>query len=373
MKIIKYLFLLLLLTVVAISIFVATQKGAFIVERSYVINSPRSTVYSFVNDFQNWQDFGAWIVEDPDVKVSYPSNTIGNGASYSWKGKIATGDMQIISTKENESISQNMNYNGSTLAVFLSFKDTIGGTKVTWKTTGKMSFVMKVTAALNGGINSIIGTMQEKSLAYLDKTLVYEINTHNIKIKGIVKKLGTFYLHQTFTSKNSNITKNAGIVFTKILLFCEQNNIELNGKPFIIYHNYDTVNGLSRVSFCIPIKNQILTSSGSDILTGTLEPFEGLKTTLTGDYRHLKKALDQSIAYSKTNKISIDAKFSHLEIYTISKTEIKNPSKWITDIYLPTKLKVIPATENTLKTIDQLEPVKIPETEKQKTEEISEF
>lgn len=373
MRIIKYLFLLLLLSFVALSIFVATQKGEFTVQRSHIINSPKSNIFNFVNDYKNWQDFGAWIVEDPDIKITYPKNTAGNGGSYSWEGKDASGDVQTVFVKENESISQKMNYNGNLLSVFWRFKDTLGGTKVTWKTTGKMNFVMKINAALNGGIDNIIGAMHEKSLANLDKTLVYEMNTYQTKVKGVVKKLGTFYLHQTFTSKLSNITKNANIVFPKIILFCEQNNIELNGKPFTIYHTYDTINGLSRLSFCIPIQEQILTSSGSDILSDKLESFEALKTTLTGDYSHIKKALHKTIKYSNSNKISIDSKFSHLENYTINRTEIKNPSKWITDIYLPIKPKVSPAKISAATVINKPQTVKIPEPAPKNEDEQSEF
>jgi hypothetical protein len=373
MRIIKYLFLLILLSFVALSIFVATQKGEFTVQRSHIINSPKSNVFIFVNDYKNWQDFSSWIVEDPEIKIRLPEKTIGTGASYSWEGEKAIGNLQTTAVKENESISQKMNYNGDLFSVLLTFKDTVGGTKVTWKTTGKMSFAMKITAALNGGIDNIVGALHEKSLANLDKTLVYEMNTHKVEVKGIVKKLETFYLYQTFTTKISNITKNAQIVFPKIILFCEQNNIELNGKPFTIYHTYDVGKGLSRLSFCIPIKEQILTSSGSDILSDKLETFEAIKTTLTGDYSHLKKAMNKTTEYCKTNKISIDTKFSYIENYTISATEIKNPSKWITDIYLPIKPKVIPVKASVPAITNKPQATKMPEPTPKKEEEKSEF
>ena len=83
MRILKYIFLLLLLSLVASSIFVATQKGDFLVERSKIINSPKSSVYNYVNDYRNWSDFGSWISEDPGIKINYAQNTIGKGASYS--------------------------------------------------------------------------------------------------------------------------------------------------------------------------------------------------------------------------------------------------------------------------------------------------
>lgn len=346
MKILKYLFLLLLLSLVALSIFIATQKGEFTVERSKVINSPKAAVFNYVNDYKNWADFGSWVTEDPEMKVNYPKNTIGKGGSYSWEGKDGNGDMKTIFVKESDSIAQKMNYNGTLSDVFWNFKDTLGGTKVTWKTTGKMSFIFKIYTAFNGGIDKVIGKMYEKSLANLDKTLDYEINTYSIKVDGYVKKPETFYLHQTFTSKISNVIKNFRIITPKIITFCKKNNLELAGKAFIIYHTYDIVNGLTKISICVPIKSQIFTSEGSDLLTGKLEEFEAVKTTLTGDYSHITKAIDKTQAYLNEKQIATDPTLSHIEIFTIAKTEIKNPSKWVTEIYYLMKPKVVPYKMN---------------------------
>lgn len=82
MKILKYIFLLLLLSLVALTVFVATQKGIFTVERSKVINSPKATVYNYINDFRNYEDFESWSVTDPSIKMTFPNKTAGNGASY---------------------------------------------------------------------------------------------------------------------------------------------------------------------------------------------------------------------------------------------------------------------------------------------------
>ena len=372
MRILKYLFLLLLLSFVALSIFIATQKGEFNVERSQIINSPKSNIFSFVNDFRNWEDFGSWTTEDNEIKISYPNKTIGPGASYSWDGKDGSGDMKTIFVKDNDSISQKMNYNGTSSSVFWTFKDTVGGTKVTWKTIGKMNFSMKIYTAFNGGIDRIIGKMYEKSLANLDKVLDYEINTYTVKVDGLAKIPATFYLQQTFTSEISKVTKNSRIVFNKIVTFCKQNDIELNGKPFLMYHTYDLVKGLTRLSFCVPIKTEIFTSAGSDILSGKLEAFDAVKTTLTGDYSHTKKALDKSTAYINTNKIVVDPTFSHLEIFKISKSEIKSPSKWITEIYYPIKPQVVPVNTY-VPTVKKVEPVAKPDPAINKQEEQSEF
>jgi effector-binding domain-containing protein len=341
MRILKYLFLLLLLSLVALSIFVATQKGEFTVERSKIINSPRSAVFNYTNDIKNWENWNSLAVEDSLLHITYSKNTIGKGSFCYWDGKEGNGNLQIINTKENDSIIQTMDFNGNSANVSLSFKDTLGKTKVSWKAKGKMSFTFKVLSAFNGGANKVFGTIFEKSLNNLDKKLDYEINTYNVNVNGVVKKLEAFYLAQTFTSEFSKVGKNTTIVFSKITAFCKKNNITISGKPFVIYHTYDTTNELTKISICIPIKDPIFITDGSDISSETLQSFDAVKTTLTGDYSHTKKALDKTLEYIKVNNLRADPKFSHLEIYTIGKNEINNPSKWITEIYYPTTPKIV--------------------------------
>jgi hypothetical protein len=60
-----------------------------------------------------------------------------------------------VYAKENDSILKN-EFQRSYFYSFLSFKDTIGGTKITWKTIGKMSFRMKVSTIFDGGMNKIL-------------------------------------------------------------------------------------------------------------------------------------------------------------------------------------------------------------------------
>jgi effector-binding domain-containing protein len=281
----------------------------------------------------------AFMVEDPNIKIHFSKTTVGKGAKSTWEGTEGNGTVQTFSVKENDSITQKMDLDGSEFNTTWIFKDTLGGTKVTLKSKGEMSFSYKIYTALHGGATRIIGSLFEKSLANLDKSLDYEINTYSIKEDGIVTKLGTPYLKQSFTSKISSVIKNTRIVFPKIIDFCKQNKITLNGKPFVIYHTYDEKSELAKISICIPIKEAIMTSDGSDIMSDQLEAFPAIKVTLKGDYSHSKEALAKSKSYLNRNVITPDFRFSHLEVFTISKLNIKNPSKWKTEIYLPIKQK----------------------------------
>ena len=68
----------------------------------------------------------------------YPKNTFGKGASYSWKGSDGEGNSKTIAVSDNQSIHQKLNYNSTTADVYWTFKDTVGGTKVTWESKGTM-------------------------------------------------------------------------------------------------------------------------------------------------------------------------------------------------------------------------------------------
>jgi hypothetical protein len=342
MRIIKYLFLLFLLSLVALTIYIATQKGDFTVKSSRVINSPKSTVFGYVNDYKNWQKFSSWIASDKAMKLTYSPKTTGNDSSLMWEGGNDVGNIQTLYTKGNDSIVQKMDFNDTSCKVFWTFKDTVGGTKVTLASVGKKDFMAKVNSFINTSTHNSLSDVYDECLTDLDKTLDIENSIFNVKVNGIVKKLETFYLRQSFTSKISDISRNANVVFPKIITFCKQNNLALNGRPFIIYHTYDTINDLTKVSFCIPIKEQIFTSQGSDILSGKLAAFDAVKTSLTGNYTYKNKALQKTVEYTTGKNILTGSTFSHLEIFTIGKNETLSPSKWRTDIYFPLKTKNSP-------------------------------
>ena len=335
MRIIKYLFLLVLLSLVALSIFIATQKGEFNIERSKIINCSKSSVYNYINDYKNWEDFGSWMTDDPEIKITYAEKTFGPGASYKWEGNDGNGEMKTLFVKENDSISQKMVFNDSPSSINWSFKDTIGGTKVTWRTKGKMGFLFKIYAALKGGPNKIIGDMYEKSLNNLDKALDYEVNTYSVKENGLVKRPTIYYLGQTLTCEIDKVSKNTKIVIPKITTFCEQNSIDINGKPFIIYHTVDLIKKITKVTISLPIAKEIFISPGSDISSGKFEANQAVKTTLYGDYSHIQKAMDKTNAYLNTKQLKADPSIAYIQIFAIDKNEVKNASKWVTEFYIP--------------------------------------
>lgn len=334
MKILKYIFLLLLLLIIGATIFVGTQKSNFSIVKSKIINSPKAVVYNYVNDYKNWENWYVWEKDSTNVKLFFTKKTSGIGAAYSWSDSDGNGTSKTIFVKENDSIAQNSNLEGAISELSWKFKDTIGGTKVTYSIKGEMPFMFKIHAFLNGGIEKIIGERCEKSLSNLDKSLDYELNTFSIKVNGIVTKKGGFYLKQTINSKISNLSKNVKIMIPNLIAFCKENNLVISGKPFILYNTYTIASGITNFSVCIPIKNQIFTSTGSDIICSELQPYQAVKTTLIGDYSHSETAWKKTSEYISKNNINADKSIPNMEVYLKGPDEQKHPSKWVTSFYI---------------------------------------
>ena len=101
MKILKYLFFLLLIVFIAGAIYFATKDGNYEVEESKVIKAPVSLVFDKVNEYKTWEKWGPWKQEDPTMVFNYPEKTSGEGASYSWNGEESDGSMRTTSVIPN--------------------------------------------------------------------------------------------------------------------------------------------------------------------------------------------------------------------------------------------------------------------------------
>ena len=335
MRILKYLFLLLFLILIGLTVFVSTQNASYDVTRSKVIKNPKTTVFNYINDFRNWETFASWIQNDESIKFNYPELTMGKGASCSWTSDEGDGNLTTYFVKDNDSIAQKMLQNGEQSTVYWKFKDTIGGTKVTWRSKGKLDFKSKVFAFFRGGINSVVGDSYEKSLENLNKTLDYEINTYKIKINGIVNRPGGFYLKQFMHCKQKEVDRYIKILVPRMERFFEKNKLVKNGKPFIIYHKYDRANDFVGFSVCMPVRDSIHILPGSDIQSGEMANYTSLKTTLVGDYSHTQMAWKKAFDYISKNHYERNTSGQVIEVYVKGRNDIKSPSKWITEIYVP--------------------------------------
>jgi predicted transcriptional regulator YdeE len=335
MKIVKYVLLLLLLAVIASTVFIATQDGKYDIHKEKVVKVPRAVLYNYINDYRNWENVGILTNNDTTAVFTYSANTSGSGAAAAWKVNGIDGKIQTIKAADNDSIVQKAVIDEQPSDISWRFNETGGGTKVTVRMKGELSFTDKAYAILNGGVKDKLESTLDKGLESLNNFLVHELSTYKIDVKGLVTKKDTYYIGQSATSTTGDVNKKVAELLPKLLAFIKENKIATNGSPFTIYKSFDRANNVAAYTVCVPIKEEIFTAPGSEIEGGNITAFNALKTTLNGDYSHLNKAWDagRNEIRDKNMPENIDGKY--IEVYTKNIQHTKKPSGWVTDIYIP--------------------------------------
>jgi len=343
------------------TVYVATEKGDFEVDKSSIIKTQRSTVFDYINDYRNWETFGSWMQKGSNLRYEYGSKSMGAGGNCSWQHDSDHGGMRTLFVKENDSIVQKGQYNQTQATVYMSFKDPVGGTKVRIHCKGQMDFFTKVAMFFRGGINDILAGVCEQSLRNLNKTLVFEMKTYSIKVGGISQRSSGYCLQQTVSSKIKNVAKNIKIMMPRMVHFFKKNQIGMKGKPFVLYQRYDVANDIATYSICIPTNKQVYIQPGSDVDSSEIIAFTCLKTTLIGDHSHTQEAWATARKYISDHQLKENKAGNYSEVYRKTIEDIKKPSKWITEIYIPI-FPVEAATSPVLYPINQSVTPTIPPT-----------
>lgn len=339
MKFLKYLFFLLLIVIIGLAIYIAVQPNDFNVTRTRTINAPAPVVYNHVNDYKNWEAWSPWIEKNPSTKLILPDQTKGVGGSYSWEDEDGFGKMTTIDTEENVSITQEMQFEDfppSTINWnFESNED--GSTDVTWTMKGdNLPFGFKAYTAFTGSMEEQVGPDFTRGLELLDSVVVADMKKYSITVDGITQHSGGYYLYNTASCKISEIDSKMMEMMPKLMAYAEENNINIAGAPFTNYLKWDEDNNATIFSSCIPTTEKII-STKSDILTGQLEPFKAVKTTLRGNYDNLPEAWDKAMEYIPQYGLEFADDGPMLETYVTDSSKEPNPANWVTEIYIAVK------------------------------------
>jgi len=340
MKAFKYIFFLLLIAFIGISIYIAVQPNAFEISRTRTIKAPVAVIYDNVIDFKNWEAWSSWIEENPNMKITFANQTKGVGGSYAWEDKDGIGTMKTIETIPNALISQKMQMAGFPASeVNWIFKENNDGTTdVTWTISAKdLPFSFKAYAIFSGEIEKEIGSYYERSLKKLESVVIAEMKKYNITINGETNHSGGYYLYTSTSCKIGELQNKMQEMLPKLLAYAEKNNITIAGAPFVNYIKWDEENNAAIFSCCIPTTDRVITLEGDDILTGEFESFRAIKTTLKGNYSHLTEAWDKIKKYIPENGFELTENGPMLETYANDPTKTPNPADLVTEIYIAVK------------------------------------
>ena len=354
MRVLKYLFLILLLLAVATSILIGTQKGDYQVTVTCDIPLQKKQVVYFLNDFYNWD---SWFSDAP-VDCQYSTVSTGKGAIMFWDNNFEDGSIQTLSSS-HDSLRHQMLDGGKLTSYKWFFKQTKKQTTIQLTVKGQMNFGAKLRAVLQGGPTAFKEAYYTAMLSDLRDNLIREITKYSIKIEGVYEIRDAYFIGQSIVSTNDNIPYNVNVLLSKMNFLFEKNNLKTSGKPFVDYLYIDPTKGISKLNVCIPVFEEIWVSPESDVITGKSVGGFAIKTTLRGDYSHISEAVDKTKKYLNDQNLKIDSERQIKEIYLSAKPQEKRPSRWITEIYVPIikksdTRKKTEADSLTVQTVDSL-------------------
>ena len=346
MKFLKYFFILLLALIVIGAIYLATLDGSYDVKRSRIVHAEPAVVFNDLNDYKNWSAWGPWYEQDPTIEATYPDNTIGEGASYTWTSKDGDGAMRTISVDKPKSLNQEIifktPFGDMKSDVYWTLEKVKEGTNLTWGMKGKMSFLTRFMAS---SMEESIGPMEERGLELFDENIQKKTKVFSIKTNGVVDYSGGHYLYSTVSCRIDEIGSKFPMLLMKVGGFIKKNNVRTTGPPFSLYHKFDQENGTTMFSVCYPISQKMITPSGTDIVSGFMERGKYFKTTLKGSYNNSTEAWETAMSEAgNLTDYKMDENGEPFELYVNSPMKIANPADLITEIYLPVERVAVATT-----------------------------
>ncbi|WP_461532323.1 GyrI-like domain-containing protein [Sinomicrobium sp.] len=333
MKILKYLFFLILILFVGLSVYIATQPSEYRIHHSRLIHGNPQLVYSYISNLKNWK---AWSFFPDDNNPSYGEPFMGIGGNYSWSSGKETFNLTTISATPYTHIEQELSTEKQKKAVLSwEFREQDQNTEVSLTIDGKMDFTDKAKALYYRSSKHSIEPEVYKSFKLIDSTITENLKQYSISIDGITEQSGGFYLYTTTSSRMSDSGKKIATQLKDINTYIKENNISNTGIPFTYYHSRDEENNAVIFSNGVFTTSRVITDPESNILTGKIEPFKALKVTLNGDTKNLPEAWKSAFSYLKERQIAQDSTGPYMEFYPSDASSTPNPAKWVTEILIP--------------------------------------
>ncbi len=344
MKILKYLFFLLLILFIAGAIYFATKDGNYEIEETVAVDAPVSLVFDKVNEYKTWEKWGPWKQEDPTMVFNYPEKTTGEGASYSWNGKDVDGSMRTTQVIPNQRIEQDITFKtpaGEREAqVYWQFEEKDGETQVTWGMRGEHTLTDKAYFTVFGyDFDADMRNMYNQGLENLKEAILADMKVYSIKVDGITQYSGGFYMYTTTSATLEAVQSKVNELLPQVKRFMEGNTITISGKPLTLYNTKDAATNSAIISSGFPTTSRIIVPEDSAVLCGFMPSYTVVKTTLTGDLSNLKEAWAKTENYLQQNQYSKAADASIFEVYVKGAEDDANPATWITELYIPVALE----------------------------------
>lgn len=339
MKLLKWLFIVAVVLVVALVAIGFVLPDQAHVERSATIDAPPPVVFAVLNGFRNFNQWSPWAELDPDTQYTYEGPVQGVGARMSWASQqqsVGSGNQEILESEPYERIKMRLVFAGfdsdHTAHFFLAPEG--AGTRITW--THDTDFKGNLLGRYFGlMLDGMIGPDYEKGLAKL-KTFAQGLPKADFAAQTIdlVEAASMPIAYVSAEAGPDTVAATLGAAYGKIQAFMASVNRSQAHAPIAITREYDDASGDWKFDAAIPLDAPCEAPAESAVHCGQTYSGFALKTTHVGPYSAAETAYNALIAYQaaagwQTNGNS----WEHYVVdpATVAEAAIR------TDIYWPVK------------------------------------
>ncbi|GAK77607.1 SRPBCC family protein [Nonlabens ulvanivorans] len=338
MKVLKYLFLFILVIIIGAAVYFSLQDGTYYITEKKIIKAPPEMIYEEISDFKNWNHWNPW-TNSTEVTNTLGDITTGINGNYSFKDEYGNGSMTITALEPNKSVESEMEYHtsisDSKSVVTMTLNPVPEGTEVVWNIKGEDGLKNKVMNFILGlDLEEEIRPMYKKGLNNIEEYLLVEMKKYEISNPGLVDYGGGYILYQTTSTSMDKFSGEMAIMLQDIMKYMKEENISMYGMPMSIYEKFDHNNNSVIFSAAIPVRDRVIPATDAAVLCTYIEPTRAVKVTLKGTYDHLQETWDKGQLFMAQQGY-IPGLQAPFEVYKTDPALTPNPADNITEIYLP--------------------------------------
>ncbi|MFN3757124.1 MAG: hypothetical protein ACK4RM_09220 [Flavobacterium sp.] len=338
MKILKYFFLLILLTVVSLTLFIWSKEGKYEIENQIEIPLAQNKVYHFLIDLRNWKSF------NHDEHFNTYSFEVENDSNNRGKSNSLIKSIENIHYYESDSLHQRITWFDHEAKSKWKLTTNDNKTVVQWKCSGNLGFFDKCKAFIgNSSLAIKINDIQINNLQKLKESLLNVYTHYEVEIIGKETFKELYFLDKATNIRLINFLEDPNKNIGRFNQFISDNSLELIS-PVGIRVSFSSANiNSAKCTISAWLKEEIFTTPESEIISSTKMNVHFMKIRMKGDYIHIEKAIKTGVDEAAKNEFEIDETSNIILHFNAFYPNVGIPSEWITDIYIP--LKQTPVSE----------------------------
>jgi hypothetical protein len=176
MKILKKILIGLSVLIILPLIIALFIKKDYEVERSIIIQQPKTTVFNYIKYLKNQNQYSKWAKMDPNMKTNFTGTDGTPGFISAWEGNddVGKGEQEIKRITEGKRIETEIRFKKPWEATSPSFMSTdsvaANETKVVWNFKGNMAYPTNLMRVFMN-MDKMIGDDLETGLKNLKQIL----------------------------------------------------------------------------------------------------------------------------------------------------------------------------------------------------------